>query len=68
MENLYERVKRLAKERNFSIRRLEREAGLSENSIQKWTKYSPHLSNAFAVADVLEISVDELVGRTDRQV
>lgn len=66
MENLYERVKRLAKERNISIYRLEKEAGLAPSGIAKWSKNMPTLRNAFAVADVLGISVDELIGRTDK--
>ncbi len=66
MENLYERVKRLANERNISIYRLEKEAGLSPSAISKWAKFKPRLDNAFAVAGVLGVSIDELIGRTNK--
>ena len=66
-ENLYERVKRLAKEKNISIYKLEKEAGLAPSAIAKWTKFMPTLKNAFAVANVLGITVDELIGQERRK-
>jgi len=65
-ENLYERVQRLAKEKGISIYKLEKEAGIAPSTIAKWSKFKPTLKNAFAVADVLGITVDELIGRERR--
>lgn len=48
-----------------SIAALERTAGLSNGTINKWDKAVPSSESAQKVADVLNVSVDYLLGNTD---
>lgn len=56
-----DKIKDLCKDRNLSVRELERRAGLGDNSISKWNRSSPTLSSLAKVASVLEVSVPELI-------
>lgn len=58
---IYEKVQELAKKNGFSIREVERKAGLENGTISKWIgNVSPRFENALKVADVLGIDVNEL--------
>ena len=57
---LYENIKRIAGERGMTIEELERKAEVSENDIYRWKKTSPAYSKVVRVADVLEVSLDEI--------
>lgn len=46
------------------IKDLEQQAGLAYNTLNRWDKISPSVDKVAAVADVLCVSVDELIGRT----
>lgn len=59
---LYERTKDMAKERGITISKLERDAGLSANSISKWKDHSPRVISVQKVAEKLGVSVSALVG------
>lgn len=61
-----ENLLKLSKEKNISIRKLEREAGLHVNFLSNLIadeKRSPRVDALVSIADVLEVSLDELVGR-----
>ena len=58
---LYEKIVKLCEKKNIPIARLEKEAGLSNAVIRGWKKSSPTVKNLKAVADVLGVSVDELL-------
>lgn len=59
---IYENVQKLAKERDLSIREVERRAGLENGAISKWVgTVSPRLENAMSVAKVLGVDVKDLV-------
>ena len=61
---LFERVKELTKKRGMSISEVERKAGLSENYLYTWKKSeNPRRSSITAVAKVLGVSVDYLLGK-----
>lgn len=61
---LFERVKELTKKRGMSISEVERKAGLSENYLYTWKKSeNPRRSSITAVAKVLGVSVDYLIGK-----
>ena len=63
---LYERTTKLSKQRGYSLKNLAIKAGLAENSIYDWKKSTPKADNLKKVADVLHVSTDYLLGRTDQ--
>ncbi|MFK8199877.1 transcriptional regulator [Leuconostoc mesenteroides] len=62
---LYERTVSTSKKRGYSLKNLAIKAGLAENSIYDWKKSTPKADNLQKVADVLNVSTDYLLGRTD---
>lgn len=60
---MYDTIKRLADEKGYSIAALEKAAGLSNGTIGKWRESAEgvRVSSIKALADVLEVSVDEIV-------
>lgn len=65
--SIFERTKETAKEQGLTLRQLEEKAGLGQNSLYAWKKYTPKGSNLQKVADVLGVSVDYLLGNTDEK-
>ena len=63
--NTFERIKEISKERGLNLKKTAIEAGLSENAIYKWKTQTPQSNALQAVADVLGVSVDYLLGNTD---
>ena len=63
--NTFERIKEISKERGLNLKKTAIEAGLSENAIYKWKTQTPQSNALQAVADVLGVSVDYLLGITD---
>lgn len=61
---LYDRIKELAKQKDLSIYRIERETGLSNGAISKWNKVAPNSVNLFKVAKYLEVDPGELMKPT----
>lgn len=59
--NVYENVKRIAKQRGLSLQKVAEQAGLGINSIYDWRKIDPSISKVQKVADVLNVSLNELV-------
>ena len=63
---IFERVKEISKKRGFSsLQTLSEQAGLSPNVIYGWKTKAPSAKTLQAVADVLGVSVDYLLGNTD---
>ncbi|APS42211.1 Phage transcriptional regulator, Cro/CI family [Weissella jogaejeotgali] len=62
---LFERIKKAAKERGISLTALSVKSGLGEKTIYKWKEKEPSANRIKAVADVLGVSVDYLLGNTD---
>ena len=60
-----DRIDAVCREKNWSRRKLEREAGLGVGSISKWTKVVPSTSNLKKVADALGVSTTFLTGDSD---
>lgn len=60
---MYDTIKRLAEDKGYSIAALEKAAGLSNGTIGKWRESAEgvRVSSIKALADVLEVSVDEIV-------
>ena len=62
---VFERIKETAKLRGTTLKNLAKQVGLSENAIYSWKNKTPRTDNVQAVADVLGVSVDYLLGNTD---
>ncbi|WP_436664624.1 helix-turn-helix domain-containing protein [Lactiplantibacillus plantarum] len=62
---LFDRIKKISKERGYSIAEVERKAGISANYMYQWKKRNPSPKALASVADVLNVSVDYLLGNTD---
>ena len=59
-------IREARKSKGLTQRKLEVEAGVSQGALSNWEKdiYSPSIFNLICLADVLSVSLDELVGRT----
>ena len=59
---IYDIIKEICLKKKKSISSLEKAAGLSNGSISKWNESSPTVDKLMAVADELEVSLEELIG------
>lgn len=62
---LFERVKKTSRDRGLSLLSLNDKAGLGKNAIYKWKTQKPSTDNLKKVANVLNVSVDYLLGNSD---
>ncbi|MDF8366206.1 helix-turn-helix transcriptional regulator [Weissella paramesenteroides] len=62
---VFERIKEISKKRGTNLKTIARQVGLSENAIYSWKNKTPRADNVQAVADILGVSVDYLLGNTD---
>ncbi|MCT0957168.1 XRE family transcriptional regulator [Weissella cibaria] len=60
-----ERIKEVSKLRGYNLTKVNEMAHLGKNTIYSWKTKEPSHNNLQAVADVLGISVDYLLGNTD---
>ena len=65
--SIRDRVKELLKENGMSISALESTLGFGNGTIAKWEKTAPSAVKLQKVADYLDVSVDYLLGRTERK-
>lgn len=63
---LVSRTKEIAKQRGLSLKAVATKAGLAENAIYRWDENNPKSENLQKVADILNVSTDYLLGRTDQ--
>lgn len=63
--NLKEKVMELCEERGISVRELERKAGLKDRVIQHWDKSDPSGPKLYAVANALDVPIEELLSVYD---
>lgn len=54
-------VKRLADKKGYTLPQLARKIGLNHNSIYKWDAHPPSVKYIKRVADLLGVTVDELI-------
>lgn len=59
--NIYNNVKKIADRKGFSIRKLEREAGIGNGTIRRWGDVSPSVENLIKVANVLGVYPERLL-------
>lgn len=60
-----DRIKKVSKKRGFSLTQVNDKANLGKNTIYSWKTKEPSINNLKAVANVLNVSVDYLLGKTD---
>lgn len=63
----FERLKKLCDDQGISINTLEERIGISKNGLYAWKKKVPGGNNLQLVADYFNVSVDYLLGRTDKK-
>lgn len=66
--NLAKRIKEIRKAKGLSQKKLAKKLEVARNTVGNWEKEvcMPSIDNIIAIADVLEISLDELVGRVNQ--
>lgn len=64
---IVDRVRQLCSEKGLTIQRLEQAAGLTNGCVSKWGVSDPKVSNLKKVADVLGVTVDELLVETGKE-
>ncbi len=58
---MLENIKSICKEKGISLRQLEQDAGIAPNTITRWNENKPSYDKVKRVADVLGVTMDELV-------
>lgn len=64
MNNFYTRLDKVCKEHNTTIYAMEKATKSSKGSFIKWRTSSPSADKLIEIADILGISMDDLIGRT----
>jgi len=65
--SLVDKIKSLCNEKKITIAELERKTGISNGQIRKWDNTTPGISKLQSVADYFDVSVDYLLGRTEKK-
>lgn len=58
---IFLRIEALCKKRGISISQLERDVGLANATVRRWTNCSPTVENLKKVADYFGCTIDELL-------
>ncbi len=64
---MFERIEFISKKRGMSLREVNEKAKLGTNAIYRWKKQTPSVDKIKAVANVLGVSVDYLLGKSESQ-
>ena len=67
-EEIATKIKEIAKEKNISIKEILEKSNLSESVIRSMKKSMPKSDNLAKIADTLECSMDELMGRNIKEI
>ena len=63
---VFDRVKNLADKRGMSIADVEEKVGMGKNAIYKWKRQNAATDKLELVADYFDVSIDYLLGRTEK--
>lgn len=63
---MFERIEFISKKRGMSLREVNEKAKLGTNAIYRWKKQTPSVDKIKAVANVLNVSVDYLLGKESK--
>lgn len=58
---MYDKIRKLAKERGISIPKLEKELGFGNGTITKWNVSIPRLDMIKKVADYFNVKIEDLL-------
>lgn len=61
-------IKKIASEKNLTIKQIGKESGVGENAIYRWDKQNPNLSSLKKVSNYLDIPIDELLENEKQEV
>ena len=61
MGNIFDNILKLCGQQSISIHRLEKQAGIGNGVIARWKTSSPTVANLESVADVLGVSITDLL-------
>ncbi|MFJ7951577.1 helix-turn-helix domain-containing protein [Lysinibacillus sp. NPDC096418] len=64
---MFDRVKELSEQRGENLKIVAQKLGFSENAFYKWKTQSPKSETLEKVADYFDVSIDYLLGRTDKK-
>lgn len=59
--SIVDRIQLLVKERDSTLKKLERDCGIGNGTVRRWEDQSPRLDKLIKVADFLHVSLDYLV-------
>lgn len=62
---MFDRIKEISKKRGLTLAQLNEKVGFKQNVIYSWKTKTPSVDKVKTVADVLNVSVDYLLGNTD---
>lgn len=62
---LVERIKEISNKRGWNLKTTAQKAGIGINSIYRWKNQTPTTDSLAKVAEVLDVSVDYLLGKND---
>lgn len=60
---IYQSITRICKEKNISVAKVERDLGLANGTLNRWSVTNPGVKTVADVADYLGVSLDEICGR-----
>ena len=63
---LFDRIKQRGEIKGYSVAKIEELAGMSPNSLYKWKTQTPKIDKVNAIADILDVSTDYLLGREEQ--
>lgn len=58
---IYDRIKEICKEKGISVTSVEGKAKLANGAISKWNNSMPRVDKLVAAADVLGVTIDEIL-------
>lgn len=61
-------IKKIASEKNLTIKQIGKGSGVGENAIYRWDKQNPNLSSLKKVSNYLDIPIDELLENEKQEV
>lgn len=65
--SLVKKIKILCDEKKVTFAEVERKTGISNGQIRRWSTSTPNIENVRKVADYFDVSIDYLLGRTDKK-